>query len=145
MTSILAIDPGPTESGVVLFNPLTSKVFFAAIEGNKTLKESVTVLGRDSDPPILAIEMIACYGMAVGRETFETCLWIGRFEEAFDPRKDSFRCYRKDIKVHLCGTTKARDPNVRQVLIDRLGKPGTKKNQGPKTYVGSTGCSGLCR
>ena len=52
-------------------------------------------------------------------------------------------CYRKDIKLHLCGTTKARDPNVRQALIDRLGKPGTKKNPGPTYGVSSHAWSAL--
>ena len=128
--SILAIDPGPTESGVILFDPRNNKILFRAIAENKALKKDVSVLGKDNEAPLLAIEMIACYGMPVGKETFETCLWIGRFEEAFDPTKESLRCYRKNIKLHLCGTTKAGDPNVRQVLIDRLGRPGTKKNQG---------------
>jgi len=101
---------------------------------NYDLKELCHNINSALSPgPILAIEMIACYGMPVGNETFETCLWIGRFEEAFNPSRDSLRCYRKDIKLHLCGTTRAKDPNVRQALIDRLGKPGTKKNPGP-TY-----------
>jgi hypothetical protein len=131
--SILAIDPGPTESGVVLFDPHNSRIIFSDIADNATLKKDVSVLGKDNEPPLLAIEMIACYGMPVGKETFETCLWVGRFEEAFNPFNNSIRCYRKDIKLHLCGTTKAGDPNVRQALIDRLGNPGTKKSQGP-TY-----------
>ena len=135
--SILAIDPGPTESGVILFNPRNNRIIFSAILENKALKKEVSVLGKDDEAPLLTIEMIACYGMPVGKETFETCLWIGRFEEAFDSTKESFRCYRKDIKLHLCGTTKAKDPNVRQALIDRLGEPGSKKNQGPTFGVTS--------
>jgi len=43
------------------------------------------------------------------------------------------RYFRKDIKLHLCGTNKAKDANVRQALIDCLGPPGTKKSPGP-TY-----------
>ena len=83
-------------------------------------------------PSIVAIEMIACYGMAVGAEVFETCLWIGEFRGYMRPQPVTL-CYRKDIKLHLCGTTKAKDSNVRQSLIDRLGPPGTKANPGP-TY-----------
>ncbi len=137
MTSILAIDPGLTESGFVLFYPCAAGLPLideAGIRSNYDLKELCHNISSALSPrPMLAIEMIACYGMPVGKETFETCLWIGRFEEAFNPNRDSLRCYRKDIKLHLCGTTKAKDPNVRQALIDRLGKPGTKKNPGP-TY-----------
>ena len=137
MPSILAIDPGPTESGFILFYPCLAGLPLideAGIRGNYDLKELCHNISSALSPrPILAIEMIACYGMPVGKETFETCLWIGRFEEAFNSNRDSLRCYRKDIKLHLCGTTKAKDPNVRQALIDRLGKPGTKKNPGP-TY-----------
>lgn len=41
--------------------------------------------------------------------------------------------YRRDIKIHLCGTVKAKDGNIRQALIDKHGAPGTKKSKGP-TY-----------
>jgi hypothetical protein len=43
------------------------------------------------------------------------------------------RVFRKDIKLHLCNSPRAKDANVRQALIDRIGPQGTKKNQGP-TY-----------
>lgn len=82
--------------------------------------------------PLVAIEMISCYGMPVGAEVFETCLWIGEFRAIMRPQPVTL-CYRRDIKLHLCGTAKAKDSNVRQALIDRLGKPGTKKDPGP-TY-----------
>jgi hypothetical protein len=41
--------------------------------------------------------------------------------------------YRRDVKLHLCHSPRAKDANVRQALIDRLGPQGTKKNPGP-TY-----------
>jgi hypothetical protein len=133
MRLILAIDPGPTESGYALFNVRHQEVVETGIKSNYDLKQLCNDAGKHIYKPVLAVEMIACYGMPVGAETFETCLWIGRFEEAFNPKKESLRCYRKEIKQHLCGTTKAKDPNIRQALIDRLGKPGTKKSPGP-TY-----------
>ena len=85
-----------------------------------------------SHPDIaLAIEMIASYGMAVGREVFETCVWIGRFKQAY-PDPDAVKLvYRKDVKLHLCGSARAKDANIRQALIDKLGPVGTKKAPGP--------------
>jgi hypothetical protein len=86
--------------------------------------------GRWADD--LAIEMIASYGMPVGREVFETCVWIGRFIEAFGSHYDNptIRVTRNEVKNHLCGSSKAKDANVRQALIDLLGSPGTKKSPG---------------
>ena len=39
----------------------------------------------------------------------------------------------QQIKVHLCESARAKDGNVRQALIDRIGAQGTKKKPGP-TY-----------
>jgi len=51
--------------------------------------------------------------------------------------------YRKEVKIYLCGSMKAKDPNIRQALIDRLGDPGTKKNPGPTYGVKSHAWSAL--
>lgn len=126
---ILAIDPGPEKSGYCYLGG--GKVSVSGEMSNADLKVEIS-RGRHS---AVAIEMIASYGMAVGKDVFETCVWIGRFiEAATDPVT---LVYRKDVKMHLCGTMKAKDANIRQALIDMLGKPGTKKNPGP-TY-GVTG------
>ena len=79
--------------------------------------------------PCLAIEMVA-YGMPVGREVFDTCVWIGRYIQAW-PRPDEVRLiYRKNVKLELCGSARAKDANVRQALLDRVGPRGTKKKPG---------------
>lgn len=78
------------------------------------------------------IEMIASYGMPVGKEVFDTCVWIGRFIERilrFATDK-IYYIYRKDEKMNICHSMKAKDSNIRQALIDRFGKVGTKKDQG---------------
>jgi hypothetical protein len=82
--------------------------------------------------PILAIEQIASYGMPVGFEIFETAVWSGRFMQACEHSK-IVRIPRKEVCLHLCGSPRAKDGNIRQALIDRLGAPGTKKHPGP-TY-----------
>lgn len=86
---------------------------------------------RFAEYDLLVIEMIASYGMAVGKEIFDTCVWIGRFIQITEDRKIQTRyIYRKDEKMNICHSMKAKDSNIRQALIDRFGVVGTKKNPG---------------
>lgn len=139
---ILAIDPGPVKSGYVVSSG--SKVICA---GHLNNEEVFAKIGGIDIGDICAIEMIQSFGMAVGKEVFETCVWIGRFVQAHyelfgsEPKL----IYRKDVKMYLCGTTKAKDANVRQALIDMFepiggGKTpqiGTKSQPGPLYGVSS--------
>lgn len=122
---ILAIDPGTSQSGFVLWD---GSVLDHGIIDNQMIRFKLL---EGIAPDVVAIEMIASYGMAVGREVFETCVWIGRFVECSPVL--AHLLFRRDIKIHLCGTTKAKDGNIRQALIDKHGAPGTKKSPG-KTY-----------
>ena len=109
------------------------KVHSPRIEPN----ENVLVTIRSIFPPpgtIIAIEMVSCYGMPVGKEVFETCLFIGQLIEICHTRGFLRKLiYRRDIKLHHCGTARAKDANIRQALIDKYGEPSTNKNQG-RTY-----------
>ncbi len=124
---MLAIDPGTTQSGWALYCP--GEGITCGIEDNARL---LTMIQKwePIDPVRLSIEMIASYGMAVGREVFETCLWIGRFTQAWHTPGQVRLVYRKDVKLHLCGSPRAKDANIRMALIDKLGAPGTKKAPG---------------
>lgn len=132
---VLALDPGPVETGFATWDG-----HFVGPRGKlgnyeilaELLPQQLRALGR---APALAIEMVASYGMPVGREVFETCVWVGRFWQRWVSAQvpGPTLVYRKDIKLHLCGSPKAKDGNIRQALIDRLGAPGTKKAPGP-TY-----------
>ena len=123
--TILALDPGTTETAFVLWDG--RQVLEAEHWPNAEVRQ--VLIGREYD--LCACEMIASYGMAVGREVFETCVWIGRFVEV--AREPVQLVYRKDVKLHLCHSPRAKDANVRQALIDQIGPQGTKKNPGP-TY-----------
>lgn len=137
---ILGIDPGPTESGWAVLNDAGS-VDQSGTDDNRAVLTLVNGWAK-SDRGAIAIEMIASYGMAVGKDVFETCVWIGRFVQAcawwtsLEPR----RVYRRDVKLHLCGNPKAKDANIRQALIDlypreqgggRTPQIGTKAQPGP--------------
>jgi hypothetical protein len=60
-------------------------------------------------------------------------VWIGRFVEAW--RGSYTLMFRREVKLHLCGQARAKDPNVRQALIDRFG-PGREKAIGTKKQPG---------
>ena len=83
----------------------------------------------NGDINMLVIEMIASYGMPVGKEVFDTCVWIGRFKQIAIIRNVKVEyIYRKDEKINICHSMKAKDSNIRQALIDRFGVVGTKRN-----------------
>lgn len=131
---IFAIDPGPTESAYVAILEKSLKPFcFAKLNNNDLiamLEKNRISIAPIMDDDKLAIEMVASYGMSVGSEVFETCVWIGRFWQAITNIGEKQLIYRKDEKMNLCYSMKAKDTNIRQALIDRFGDIGTKKNPG---------------
>lgn len=135
--TILAIDPGNVESGyAVITMPEFSLLDFGK-ESNEVLLKRIGILRNAVDVSVL--EMVACYGMPVGKDVFETCVWIGRFLQMLDGC-DTKYVYRKDEKINLCGSMKAKDANIRQALINRYARhdfkngKGTKKN--PDVFYG---------
>jgi Holliday junction resolvasome RuvABC endonuclease subunit len=126
---LLAIDPGNEETGWVFFDTATNKI----LEFRKECNEKVLFSVERLDPDETVIERIASYGMAVGESVFLTCFFIGRLIERASTCGPVHLITRKEVVVQLCGTARAKDSNIRQVLIDRFGEPGTKKNPGP-TY-----------
>ena len=102
---------------------------YKPLEFDKVANRQIRTVLYNEDYNLLVIEMIASYGMSVGQTVFDTCVWIGRFQElALNCRKSTEYIYRKDEKMNLCHSMKAKDSNIRQALIDRFGPVGTKKN-----------------
>lgn len=127
--TIIGLDPGPTHSALVLFDG--QRISHHEIEKNDKILLRLNALKGAVE--MLVIEQIASMGMAVGADVFETCFWSGRFAEAFDPFEWR-RLKRHEIKMHLCGSMRAKDTNIRQALIDRFGGSaavGKKATPGP--------------
>ena len=118
---ILAIAPGTTQSGWVLID--AGRVMRSGVLPNGDMLNIIMSYWRQTDVR-LAIEMVASYGMAVGKEVFETVRWIGRFQQAWHDPEAVRLVYRQEVKLHLCGTLKAKDSNIRQALIDRYPRTG---------------------
>jgi len=140
MTRILAIDPGNVESGWCVVDAETRKpLAFDKSANAQVLELAYGYLPDGIEADRRAIEMVASYGMAVGREVFETCVWIGRFAEAMtDGRGDGLPdlIYRRDIKLHHCHSAKAKDANVRQALVDRFAPGQPNHGKGTKAEPG---------
>lgn len=138
---ILGIDPGPSNSACVVLENGTIRFADSAIDNDEVIAMLRGGLFKPS-PDLVACEGIACYGMTVGAETFETCEMIGRIRERV--QKHIFhKIYRKDIKMHLCRTMRSKDKHIREALIKIYGDAGTKKNPGPTYGVSSHAWSAL--
>lgn len=131
---VLAIDPGTTHSAYMLLDgeqPLS----FGKISNEELLAKLRST--QHGDGPFwcadhMAVEMIASYGMPVGHEVFETCVWIGRFLEAWSDAHTIV--YRQQAKLALCKSPRANDATIRQALLDRYG--GKERAVGRKTAPG---------
>lgn len=140
---ILAIDPGSTKSAYALlsFDKGFELIEFGKLDNNRMLLEISDIgmrsLFKSNEAFMLipVVEMVASYGMAVGKDVFETCVWIGRFIQKFQGSEHYSNydiIYRKEEKMCLCGTMKAKDSNIRQALIDRYAKHDFKNGKGKK-------------
>ena len=125
---ILAIDPGNIESGYALIESSNCMPISIGKKENYTLREMIRQ-GQFNNTDIVSIEMIKSYGMPVGAEIFETCVWIGRFLELLLP-VDVELVYRADVKLHHCHSSKAKDSNITQALIDRFASGVRNRGKG---------------
>lgn len=130
---VLGIDPGNEQTAVAVIGD-----DYTVVERFKRPNGDVLAwLLAEQQADQVGIEMIASYGMPVGREVFETCVWIGRYIQVLrTPFVPTTFVYRRQVKLNLCGSAKAKDVNVRQALVDRFapGQPnhgkGTKQQPG---------------
>lgn len=126
---ICGIDPGPETSGICVWDTdrQTICAHNAICENNlivDTAEYGDGVAERKIDK--FVIEDIACFGVSVGKSVFDTLKVIGRLQE----RLDYQMVFKNDIQLHFCNTKKAKDANIKRVLLDRFGEKGTKKNPG---------------
>lgn len=131
---IIGLDPGNEKSAYCIIDGYSLRPLdFAKLENEalrRYLREQVTFDENDRG----AIEMVASYGMAVGREVFDTCRWIGRFEETLERKLyvPPTLIYRREEKLHICHDSRAKDANIRRALIDRFAQHDLKNGKGTK-------------
>lgn len=125
---VLGIDPGPKESAFCLWNG-TQIIESGKIESDLMLTRAGSF--SSNVPDIVAVEILQCFGMGVGREVFETAYWIGEFRQWCRYNEvNFFPVTRLQVKQHFCHTARATDSNIKFALEDRFGVKGTKKKPG---------------
>ena len=140
---ILAVDPGTNQSALVSYEVDLCSVdrgkFIGALTmPNDKLLVELRTLGeqvrqRGAREIKLVIEKPVSYGMPVGAEIFDTCIWIGRFIQVWPRVVDLIG--RKSAVREICQDPRGRDTNVRAGLIEFFGGKdvacGTKDVCGP--------------
>ena len=141
MNTLLAIDPGNVESGWVVIDAETCQpIEFGKWRNHDLIKGIRDGLFEQCDGAY--IEMIGHYGtgMPAGKTVFDTCVWIGRFTEAIRMTADAppqpSTVLRPTVKAHICGTSKAKDSNIAQALVDRFAYGQSNHGKGTKANPG---------
>lgn len=133
---VVAIDPGYQQSAYVVWDG--EQVLYRGTYPNEDMLRGLHWLYHH--PPVVYVfEQVESYGMAVGREVFQTVFVTGRmYQQACSTASPSQAVLmpRRAVKLHLCHSAKAKDSNIRQALIDRFGGTkaeaiGTKAKPGP--------------
>ena len=123
---IMAIDPGPAESAVVLWDAVQEKVLWSEYGKNQDLfirLRTVEVI----DVNVAVIEWVVNYGKTVGAAVFETCYWAGRLAERLMYHGLPVELLdRKEVKLNLLGTHQGGNSQVIRALKDRYGEKHIK-------------------
>ena len=137
---ILAIDPGTTDSGWVLYDPNAKRPLVAfAKEPNAVVLRRITMegLSRDWPRPIMVVEHFVSRGNRLGEDSLETVRWATRFEMAawYKWGKAAHLVPRRAVQIWMCNEL-ADDAGIRRAITDRFGPErkiavGSKKKPGP--------------
>lgn len=135
--TVLAIDPGPVESAYALIGDDCRPLDFGKIP-NRELRSWLRYTPLVDRADHIAVEMVASYGMVVGAEVFDTCVWIGRFSEAIHVRRgrEPQLVKRLPVKTHHCHDSRAKDSNIRVALVDRFAPGESNYGKGTKAKPG---------
>jgi hypothetical protein len=138
--NLVAIDPGPVESGYVCID--AGEVWRA---GQAPNEEILTDFAFACPTATVVMEWLNSMGMAVGQSVFNTCREIGRMQQHFTAHGASVHMIqRNEVKATLVGrTVGVTDAVIRQRLIDmfpatgggKVPQVGVKADPGPLYLV----------
>lgn len=132
MKQIMSIDPGNIHSAYVIWDGKRI-LDFNKIENEELIKKLEEFCNFSFD---FAIEKIASYGMISGASIYDTCEIVGRIQQKLIDSQKGYsanihKVFRREVKLHICGSLKAKDANIIQALKDRF-EPDLQPKQRPK-------------
>ena len=139
--TIFAIDPSNIHSSYLIWNgrEILGKSDKVTVNGkdfkhrfpNPIIEKHIVCAKHSYSDLEVVIETLQCFGMPIGDSIIKTAFEIGRFQRFLELSNIKYHMVKRtDIKMHHCSTTRAKDSNIRQALIDRFGEPGRKKEPG---------------
>ena len=126
--TIVSIDPSNVHSAFVVVDE-NFVVSAKGIVENTELCDYLKSLDKDVEVVIEGMQYMA---RRVGKDVFDTVLWIGIFynictERGIMPTQIT----RNSVRGYICKDMGVNDGDIRFALIERFGKTGTKKNPNP--------------
>ena len=125
--AVLGIDPGPTQSAVVIWDGVCVREH-CILDNDAVLNLLTFPVAGVTD---VAIERISMGGMVAGVETFDTCVMVGRFFQqvtacqslrgAGEPYWSAHYLKRQEVKKHHLGQVRGNDAQIRAALVERFG------------------------
>jgi hypothetical protein len=147
---VLACDPGSRQSAILAYDgssrrgPIRNGVKAPEVVENGLLLGCLRLYDREVVAFPLLVESVEHYGQRVGQDIFDTVRFAGRLQEVWESRGGTVHLVpRRTVKMHLCGTMKANDSDIRQALFHRFGDGtrasavGVKAAPGPLYGVSS--------
>jgi hypothetical protein len=128
---IFAVDPGTTQSALVVLDPIRQTLKTFKMLANPALELYLKIQPGRSDYAV--IERVTNQGRArIGNETLKTAEWVGSFRTAAKCPVELIP--RNTVRTKIAGPW-AKDKDVRQAVIEQFGGKeiavGTKARPGP--------------
>ena len=125
LMNILGIDPGPLQSALALWDTDAEEVLDHQYIHNDAAVEYISDFASplcEFQLDVLCIEFIQSYGMAVGQETFGTCLYCGDYRRTgLNMQVDTSLVFKTTWAAGLTGSANANKSQTRRAVIDRYG------------------------
>lgn len=137
----ITIDPGSKQSGFVINDVDDMRVINHGIIDNNRLAGMIEMRHEED---VMLVEYSKAYVMASKTASFfpqqvlDTAVWIGQFIQAFSgPDRINVEFVdRRDVKMYLCRSARAKDSHVTEAVIARYECRDMREAKGTKAAPG---------